>query len=212
MYLPGKFAETDLKELDALVAAYPFATLVTVQDGLPFVSHLPVLYARDGERVVFRGLLGARQSAMAPRRRVIADRARARRVCVAVVVPGQRGERAGTDLGLCSRTHRRIARDLSTTPSRWPRSSRNSANGMKPQSDRTGASRLDRADHRVQLKGIVGFRLAAARIELKFKLNQNHPLANRSSVVSALLAQGDERALAVAETHAVAAIATRYCA
>ena len=42
MYLPQKFVETDLAELDALVAAYPFAALVTVRDGMPFVSHLPV--------------------------------------------------------------------------------------------------------------------------------------------------------------------------
>ena len=51
-----------------------------------------------------------------------------------------------------------------------------------------------RDDLRVQLKGIVGFRMEATRIELKFKLNQNHPEANRSSVVNALLAQGDEDA------------------
>ncbi|HTD27826.1 MAG TPA: FMN-binding negative transcriptional regulator, partial [Xanthomonadaceae bacterium] len=56
----------------------------------------------------------------------------------------------------------------------------------------------ERSDHRVQLKGIIGFRLVARHIELKFKLNQNHPLANRQSVVGALEAQGGEYAHAIA--------------
>src|SRR5690606_29193437 len=55
MYTPRHFAETDLAGLDALAARDPFVTLVTVADGVPAVSHLPVLYARDGERIVLRG-------------------------------------------------------------------------------------------------------------------------------------------------------------
>lgn len=56
----------------------------------------------------------------------------------------------------------------------------------------------DRADHRAQLRGIVGFRLQATRIELKFKLNQNHPLANQRSVIKALNAQADAASRSVA--------------
>ncbi|MGH8030492.1 MAG: FMN-binding negative transcriptional regulator, partial [Arenimonas sp.] len=55
MYAPAYFAETDLTALDALAAAYPFATLVTLADGVPFVSHVPVLYRRDGNEVEIRG-------------------------------------------------------------------------------------------------------------------------------------------------------------
>ena len=52
MYTPRAFAETDLAGLDALIAAAPLVSLVTVDaDGLPFVSHLPVLYRRDGDAV-----------------------------------------------------------------------------------------------------------------------------------------------------------------
>ena len=47
MYQPRAFVETDLAALDALIAADPFVTLITPgDDGLPFASHLPVLYAR----------------------------------------------------------------------------------------------------------------------------------------------------------------------
>src|SRR5690606_20376596 len=56
MYTPAAFAETDLSKLDALLAASPFVTLVTVDaDGAPFASHLPVLYRRDGARVLVEG-------------------------------------------------------------------------------------------------------------------------------------------------------------
>ena len=46
MYVPSAFAETDLSALDALIARDNFITLVTVDDGSPVVSHLPVLYRR----------------------------------------------------------------------------------------------------------------------------------------------------------------------
>lgn len=52
MYTPRAFARTDLTGLDRLIERDAFVTLVTVADGLPFVSHLPVLYARDGDRIV----------------------------------------------------------------------------------------------------------------------------------------------------------------
>ena len=44
MYLPSHFRESDAGRLAALMRDYPFATLVTVRDGAPCVSHLPLLY------------------------------------------------------------------------------------------------------------------------------------------------------------------------
>ena len=43
-----------------------------------------------------------------------------------------------------------------------------------------------REDHRRQLGGIVGFRLEAKQISIKFKLSQNHPEANIESVIDEL--------------------------
>jgi transcriptional regulator len=56
----------------------------------------------------------------------------------------------------------------------------------------------ERDSHRNQLRGIVGFRMAIDRIELKFKLNQNHPVANRAAVAAALAAQQRESSREVA--------------
>jgi transcriptional regulator len=61
MYLPRHYTSHDPAALDALIAADPFITLVTVRDGVPTVNHLPVLHARDGGsdadpgRIVLRG-------------------------------------------------------------------------------------------------------------------------------------------------------------
>jgi transcriptional regulator len=46
MYIPDLFKESDPERLAALIRDYPFGMLITVRDGLPFVSHLPFLYER----------------------------------------------------------------------------------------------------------------------------------------------------------------------
>ena len=48
MYAPRAFARTDLALLDRLLARDPFVTLISPgDDGVPAISHLPVLYRRD---------------------------------------------------------------------------------------------------------------------------------------------------------------------
>jgi transcriptional regulator len=48
------------------------------------------------------------------------------------------------------------------------------------------------------VKGIVGFDIAVTRLEGKYKLSQNRPSADRPRVITALEAQGDAEAKAVA--------------
>src|SRR5690606_347934 len=63
-----------------------------------------------------------------------------------------------------------------------------------------GTWRYDHADprERAQLRGIIGFRFVPTRIELKFKLNQNHPAANVSGAIAGLRRQPGERGAEVA--------------
>lgn len=68
----------------------------------------------------------------------------------------------------------------------------------------------ERDDHRRQLRGIVGFRFVAERIELKFKLSQNHPMANREAVCAQLQAQPREASRAVTKTDARTHAARTY--
>lgn len=54
MYIPDHFKETNPACLATLLRDYPFGTLITVHDGLPFVSHIPFLHEHrsDGTQVL----------------------------------------------------------------------------------------------------------------------------------------------------------------
>ncbi|MEO6103645.1 MAG: FMN-binding negative transcriptional regulator, partial [Pseudoxanthomonas sp.] len=57
----------------------------------------------------------------------------------------------------------------------------------------------ERLELRSQLRGILGFRFIPERIEMKFKLSQNHPPANIRSVAAALAQQGGDNACEIAD-------------
>jgi transcriptional regulator len=52
--------------------------------------------------------------------------------------------------------------------------------------------------NRARLKGIVGFELRSESVQVKLKLNQNHPVANVAGVITGLTNTGSEEAAAVA--------------
>ncbi len=198
MYTPRAFAETDLSLLDALVAADPFVTLATTgDDGLPFATHLPVLYRRDGGRVLVEGhwarptpqalhRAAARMIMHGPHAYVSAswypDKEPAARVPTwnyAVAHLYGELERFEDEAGLADLVSRLSERSEAGVGQSWR---------FEP----------EREDHRRQLRGIVGFRFVPARIEMKAKFSQNHPAANRVAVADALEGLGDVRADAVA--------------
>ena len=196
MYVPAYFAETDLAALDALVAAYPFATLITLAEGAPFVSHLPVLYRRDDAGIEIRGhwsranpqwkhggdatlILHGPQAYVSPG--WYPDKEAAARVptwnyAVAhfagpLEILQDEADLAAIVADLSVLFESRVqAADPTHEPWRFE---------------------FERDDIRSQLRGIVGFRMRPGRIELKFKLNQNHPAANVAAV-AAQLDKGNE--------------------
>ena len=197
MYTPRAFAEADLAELDRLIARDAFVTLVTVADGLPFVSHLPVLYARVGEQVVVEGHWArpnpqARHAGPAllivhgPHAYVspgwYADKEEAARVPTwNYAVAHLHGMLETTDdtARLASIVDRLSRKNEAHVGNDW-------------------RFEHDRDDHVRQLCGIIGFRFVAERIELKFKLNQNHPAANVEGAADALQRLGGEDNLEIA--------------
>ncbi len=58
MYLPEHFAESDEQTLLAHIDRHPFATLVSVADGTPFASALPLLLDRN-EHALYGHFAGA---------------------------------------------------------------------------------------------------------------------------------------------------------
>ncbi|WP_101927071.1 MULTISPECIES: FMN-binding negative transcriptional regulator [Luteimonas] len=197
MATPRAFVEPDPALLDALLVAHPFVTLVTVRDGVPDASHLPVLARRDGAALLLEGHW-ARANPQArdgdealvlvhgPHAYLSADwypdkHEHARVPTWNYVVAHLRVhiERVDDEEALGALVARTAERFEPTVGGTW---------------------RYDHTDprERRQLRGIVGFRLRVHAAELTRKLSQNHPDANRASVVAALDAQADDDARAIA--------------
>ena len=57
MYIPRTFREENLDELLAFMRAHSFITLVSILDGAPFASHVPVVVQRDDDTAILHGHL-----------------------------------------------------------------------------------------------------------------------------------------------------------
>lgn len=198
MYTPRAFAETDLQWLDRLMARDAFVTLVSTDAGEPFASHLPVLYSRHGNRVLVEGhWAGANPQARhagtalmivhGPHAYVspgwYADKEQADRVPTwnyAVAHLAGRLEASTDEAFLAGIVDRLSRQHESALGSDW-----------RYQHEREGQRR--------QLRGIVGFRFEPERIELKFKLSQNHPATNVRGAAAGLAAMEQPAAGEIAE-------------
>lgn len=197
MYNPPQFTSTDPSWLDWLADHHPFGTLVSQVDGAPFASHLPVLYRRTQNQVVLSGhwarpnpqwreiesqrvlfIFQGPHAYVSPRWYVDGNKQVPTWNYVAAHVYGTiHTLQAGEEL-------ERIVISLSerfesgaTSP--W------TLHGT----DRTNLTKL---------KGIVGFELRSDAVQVKLKLNQNHPAANVAGVIAGLHGTGSAEATAVA--------------
>lgn len=197
MYLPRAFAESDLDALDRLAGRDRFITLITVRDGEPVVSHLPVLYRRDGDRVELVGHWAR---------------------------PNPQATHAGPALAIFHGPHAYVSpgwypdkEEAARVPT-WNYATAHLRGTLHTFDDEASLAQVvdglsvdheatvggdwrfefERDDHRRQLRGIVGFRFVAESIALKFKLSQNHPMANREAVASQLGSQRREASRDVA--------------
>lgn len=191
MYLPRAFAESDLDALDRLAGRDRFITLITVRDGEPVVSHLPVLYRRDGENVELVGHWAR---------------------------PNPQATQAGPALAIFHGPHAYVSpgwypdkEEAARVPT-WNYAVAHLRGTLRTFDDEASLAQVvdglsvdheatvggdwrfefERDDHRRQLRGIVGFRFVAESIALKFKLSQNHPMANREAVAAQLGSQTRE--------------------
>ena len=198
MYNPPHFTSTDLAWLDWLGAQHAFGTLVSQVEGAPFATHLPVLYRRTHEQVVLSGHW-ARPN---PQWREIATQ----RVLFMFQGP-----------------HAYISpRWYADTPKQVPtwnyvaahvygrvRTIQEGAEleqivvalSSQYESGAPAPWRLEDSDpaNRARLKGIVGFELTSDSVQLKLKLNQNHPAANVAGAIAGLRGSGSPQEAAVAQ-------------
>lgn len=197
MYLPRRFAETDLAELDKLVARDAFVTLVTVDaDGMPFASHLPVLYARNGASLDIRGHWAR---------------------------PNPQARHAGPTLMIVHGPHAYVSPSWYLAPQEhvptWNYAVAHLHGRLEITEDSDALAaivselsakyetplasgwvpRVGHADFEADLRGIVGFTFVPERIALKFKLNQNHPEGNVRGAIEGLRRGGGPQQHEVAD-------------
>jgi transcriptional regulator len=196
MYIPTYFHETDLKQLDWLAAHDAFGTLISVAEGAPLASHLPVLYSRVGTQVTLTGHW-ARQnpqwSAIEGQRVLFIFRGPH-----AYISPRWYTDPAGSVPTWDYATGHLYGQiRLIEDPEKLEQlvaalAARFEAGAATPwrMSESLPRQKL--------LRGIVGFELLVDDIQVKFKLNQNHPPANVIGVIAGLRAQGGDDATALA--------------
>lgn len=198
MYVPTAFAETELSALDALIARDNFITLVTVDDGAPVISHLPVLYRRLDEAVELTGHW-ARAN---PQSRHVGRALAIVHGPNAYVSPSWYPDKeSAARVPTWNYATAHLQGELQTF------NEEAALSALVGELTRQHESRIGshwaydhaRDDLRRQLVGITGFKLVVSDVQLKFKLNQNHPLDNRQAVAAQLAQQASQSSHDVAE-------------
>lgn len=199
MYLPKAFQVSDLQLLGDFIESYSFATLVSVVDGLPFATHLPLLF--DRAQSPHGALLGHIARAN-PQWRAFDGIQQALAIFQgphAYVSPSWYASSPAVPTWNYTAVHvygaPRVIEDVEAfsdlldkliafyeagMPKPWP--------GIIP------------ADFRANLmKGIIGFVMPVERIEGKFKISQNRSRDDQHGVVEHLEASADPVARALGE-------------
>ncbi|GAB3367646.1 FMN-binding negative transcriptional regulator [Lysobacter rhizosphaerae] len=188
MYRPASFVETDLAALDALIERDNFITLITVRDGVPTVNHLPVLYHRDGDSVRLRGHW-ARPN---PQARHAGPATMVVHGPHAYVSPSwypDKEEEARVPTWNYAVAHLTGTLETFDDEASLAALVDDLSHQHEARVGRDWRFEYERDDHRSQLRGIIGFRFHVDTASLKFKLNQNHPVANRLAVAEQLETQ-----------------------
>ncbi|CAE6770391.1 FMN-binding negative transcriptional regulator [Xanthomonas arboricola pv. corylina] len=198
MYAPRVFAQTDLALLDWLIARDPFVTLISQgEDGQPAISHLPVLYRRDAQSVVIEGHWARpNPQARSPGEAVLVVQGPHAYVSPSWYPDKEAAARVPTWNYAVAHLHGRCEQ-VSDEAALGELIGRMSTHFEQ----RVGSDwlfEMERDSHRRQLRGLVGFRFVPSRIELTFKLSQNHPAANQRSVSQFLAQQPDQASNAIA--------------
>jgi transcriptional regulator len=198
MYIPNAYREENLETLVAFMRANSFVTLVSVLDGVPHASHIPLVVHVDGGVVTLTGHL-ARQN------------------------PHCQALGAGESLAIFTGPHAYVSPSLyaarESVPT-WNYIAVHASGPLRTVTPDDSAQLRSMVERMIDtyepgyhaqwselsdkfrsgmLKGIVGFEMAVARLEGKYKLSQNRSVEDQQRVALSLSASDDP---VVAETGA----------
>lgn len=197
MYIPRAFRQDDVDELVAFMRAHSFITLVSVLEGAPFASHVPVMVRRDGDAVTVHGHL-----------------ARAN--------PHWRAFGAGESLAVFTGPHAYVSPSNYEQRESVPTWNYIAVHASGPVAALHAADDPVALEHEMRaiiqayegayeqqwdslseryregmLQGVVGFTMTVTRLEGKAKLSQNRSALDQHHVAATLLASDDPAARAV---------------
>lgn len=196
MYIPAYFHETDLKQLDWLAAHDAFGTLISVAEGAPVATHLPVLYRREGTRVTLMGHWARpnRQWSAIEKQRVLFIFHGPH----AYISPRWYTDPPGNvPTWNYAAAHLYGQVQLIHEPERLEQVVSALAAYYEAGADPPWRM-SDTLPNKQRLRGIVGFELSVDDIQVKFKLDQNHPPADVEGAIAALRAEGKDDTAALA--------------
>jgi transcriptional regulator len=192
IYIPSHFKGDDATGRE-LIAAYPFATLVTAAGGDVQVTHLPLLLDDSGAALIGH---------------------------VARPNPHWQVFENGDTVAIFHGPHAFVSRGWYENPAdnvpTWNYAAVHvSGRPVIADAAQTRAA-VERLAARFEppslppiaeeklgrlLQGIVAFRMPVARLEIKFKMSQNKPAADRAGVIRGLRTAGEQATVAWMESH-----------
>ena len=198
MYTPDAFHEANPERLHALIRDYPFGMLVTVENGLPCVNHLPFLYEQrpSGPAVLLGHLAKAN-----PQWQHLACGQTALIVFQgphAYVSPGWYGSPGVPTWNYATVHVQGKARILENETETENLLNRLTAVYESTQAKPWEAKFSDERRAKL-LDMIVGFEIPIDGIQGKFKLSQNRPADDQRTVAERLFESGAPLSIAVAE-------------
>lgn len=196
MYIPSAFAVDDRAAMLDVMRQHSFATMVTVADGRPFATHLPVLLDADrGAHGVLIGHVarGNPQWRHLDGEALVIFQGPHAYVSPAWYGPGPANVPTWNYIAVHAYGMARIIADPALVAEQLRAlvaAHEPGDSGWSLDADYAGKAQA----------GVVAFELEIARLEGKFKLSQNKPAAARAGVAAALAAspRDHERAVAAA--------------
>jgi transcriptional regulator len=196
MYLPKHFREDDLATLLDFMRAHNFATLVTVVDGAPFATHLPLIVQAAGGQVTLLGHV-ARAN---PQGQTLAEQREALVIFQgphAYISPALYEQRQSVPTWNYLAVHAYGPVRLITAPAEAEAVLKQLITRHEPPYHAQW-SELPERYRAGMLGGIVAFEMGVTRLEGKFKLSQNRSAGEQRNIIAALEPLGDRDSLELA--------------
>ncbi|MDE2049221.1 MAG: FMN-binding negative transcriptional regulator, partial [Betaproteobacteria bacterium] len=193
MYLPAHFRDDDPALALQVIADHPFATLVSMHDGAPFVTHCPMIAVQGEQGLELHGHV-ARANAHHTAWAVQPDALAIFRGPQAYVSPNwyaPASARLAVPTWNYVVVHAQGTLVIEDDEGDKDALLKRLIGHMEPPYAQQWRDMPEDYRHKM-LGAIVGFRLTGVRLNGKYKLSQNRAAVDRQGVVEHLQAQGEE--------------------